>query len=95
MRLKPEAIWGMSGKRHTEEEDGMGRKFIDCREYPSEMNCTVAFSADSDEELLECSSARGAGSPSQGQPGTASANQEFVQGGHTAHSDAAAFRLTL
>ena len=31
----------------------MGRKFIDCREYPSEMNCTVAFSADSDEELLE------------------------------------------
>ena len=23
------------------------------REYPSEMNCTVAFSADSDEELLE------------------------------------------
>ena len=31
----------------------MGRKFIDCREYPSEMNCTVALSADSDEELLE------------------------------------------
>jgi 6-phosphogluconolactonase/glucosamine-6-phosphate isomerase/deaminase len=31
----------------------MARKFIDCREYPSEMNCTVAFSADSDEELLE------------------------------------------
>ena len=31
----------------------MRRKFIDCREYPSEMNCTVAFSADSDEELLE------------------------------------------
>jgi predicted small metal-binding protein len=38
---------------HAAEEDGMGRKFIDCREYPSEMNCTVAFSADSDEELLE------------------------------------------
>src|ERR1700730_8237690 len=37
----------------TAEEDGMGRKFIDCREYPSEMNCTVALSADSDEELLE------------------------------------------
>jgi predicted small metal-binding protein len=31
----------------------MGRKFIDCREYPSEMNCTVALSADSNEELLE------------------------------------------
>lgn len=31
----------------------MTRKFIDCREYPSEMNCTVAISADSDKELLE------------------------------------------
>jgi predicted small metal-binding protein len=29
------------------------RKFIDCREVPSEMNCTVAISADSEEELLE------------------------------------------
>lgn len=31
----------------------MSRKFIDCREYPSEMNCTVAISADSEKELLE------------------------------------------
>ncbi len=31
----------------------MGRKFIDCREFPSEMNCTVALSADSEDELLE------------------------------------------
>ena len=31
----------------------MTRKYIDCREYPSEMNCTVAMSADSDSELLE------------------------------------------
>ncbi len=31
----------------------MARKFIDCREYPSEMNCTVAIFADSDKELLE------------------------------------------
>lgn len=31
----------------------MTRKFIDCREYPSEMNCSVAISADSDNELLE------------------------------------------
>lgn len=31
----------------------MARKYIDCREYPSEMNCTVALAADSDEELLE------------------------------------------
>ena len=29
------------------------RRFIDCREVPSEMNCTVAISADSEEELLE------------------------------------------
>jgi predicted small metal-binding protein len=31
----------------------MTRKYIDCREFPSEMNCTVAISADSEEELLE------------------------------------------
>ena len=31
----------------------MARKHIDCREYPSEMNCTVALSADSEGELLE------------------------------------------
>lgn len=31
----------------------MGRKYIDCREYPSEMNCTVAISADSEKELIE------------------------------------------
>jgi predicted small metal-binding protein len=31
----------------------MARKFIDCREYPSEINCTVAISADSEKELLD------------------------------------------
>lgn len=31
----------------------MTRKYIDCREAPSEMNCTVAISADNDKELLE------------------------------------------
>ncbi len=31
----------------------MTRKYIDCREYPSEMNCTVAISADTEDELLE------------------------------------------
>lgn len=30
----------------------MTRKFIDCREFPSDTNCTVAISADSEEELL-------------------------------------------
>ena len=31
----------------------MGRKFIDCRAFPSEMSCTIALSADSEAELLE------------------------------------------
>ena len=31
----------------------MGRKYIDCREFPSDSNCTVALCADSDSELLE------------------------------------------
>lgn len=31
----------------------MGRKYIDCRDYPSDAHCTVALSADSDQELLE------------------------------------------
>lgn len=31
----------------------MVRKFVDCREFPSETNCTVALSADNDQELLD------------------------------------------
>jgi predicted small metal-binding protein len=31
----------------------MERKYIDCREYPSEQKCTVMLSADSEAELLE------------------------------------------
>lgn len=31
----------------------MTRKFIDCREFPSDTNCSVAISADSEDELLE------------------------------------------
>jgi predicted small metal-binding protein len=31
----------------------MTRKYIDCRAYPSESHCSVALSADSEEELLE------------------------------------------
>jgi predicted small metal-binding protein len=31
----------------------MTRKYIDCREFPSDMNCSVAISADTDQELLE------------------------------------------
>lgn len=31
----------------------MARMHIDCREYPSEMNCSVAISADTEKELLD------------------------------------------
>jgi predicted small metal-binding protein len=31
----------------------MQRKYIDCRAFPSEMNCTVALCADTEAELLE------------------------------------------
>ncbi len=29
------------------------RHFVDCREFPSDMNCTVAISADTEEEVLD------------------------------------------
>jgi predicted small metal-binding protein len=31
----------------------MTRKYIDCREVPSDSKCTVAIAADTDQELLE------------------------------------------
>ena len=31
----------------------MSRKYIDCREVPSESGCTVAISADSEDELVD------------------------------------------
>ena len=31
----------------------MSRKFIDCREFPSDSHCTVAIAADSEAELLD------------------------------------------
>lgn len=31
----------------------MARMSIDCRDYPSDMNCTVAISADTEKELLD------------------------------------------
>lgn len=31
----------------------MTRKYVDCREVPSDLKCTVAIAADSEEELLE------------------------------------------
>jgi predicted small metal-binding protein len=31
----------------------MGRKYVDCRQIPSEMNCTIAISADTEDEVLQ------------------------------------------
>jgi predicted small metal-binding protein len=31
----------------------MARQYVDCREFPSENNCTIAISADSEKELVE------------------------------------------
>ena len=31
----------------------MTRKYVDCREFPSEMNCSVAIAADNEKELLD------------------------------------------
>lgn len=31
----------------------MARSYIDCREFPSDMHCTVAIAADSEKELLD------------------------------------------
>ena len=31
----------------------MTRKYIDCREFPSDMHCSVAISADTDKELID------------------------------------------
>jgi predicted small metal-binding protein len=37
----------------TAERRRMARKYVDCREMPSEMNCTVGIAADSEDELVE------------------------------------------
>jgi predicted small metal-binding protein len=31
----------------------MARKYIDCREFPSDTKCSVSIAADSDNELLD------------------------------------------
>jgi predicted small metal-binding protein len=31
----------------------MARKYIDCREFPSDTNCSVTIAADSENELLD------------------------------------------
>jgi len=31
----------------------MSRRYIDCREFPGDIKCSIAIAADSDKELLE------------------------------------------
>ena len=31
----------------------MGRKFIDCRDYPTDIKCSLTLTADTEEELLD------------------------------------------
>jgi predicted small metal-binding protein len=31
----------------------MARMYIDCRQYPSDMNCSVSIAADSNKELID------------------------------------------
>jgi hypothetical protein len=46
--------WSGSGRCLIDQRENiMTRKYIDCREFPSEANCTVAIAADSEAELLE------------------------------------------
>ena len=42
-----------NAENHGAREAQMTRLFVDCRDYPSEMNCTVAISADTKEELVD------------------------------------------
>jgi len=52
-RLKVLILIHPMGHSPVPREAHMARMFVDCREYPSEMNCTVAISADNKNELLE------------------------------------------
>jgi predicted small metal-binding protein len=49
-KLRPSA---QRGRATLPKETIMGRKYIDCREFPSDSNCSVAIAADTDQELLE------------------------------------------
>jgi hypothetical protein len=41
-----------NAENHCAKGGSMVGMFVDCREYPSEMNCTVAISVDTREELV-------------------------------------------
>jgi predicted small metal-binding protein len=44
---------GCGGGSVNSKEAPMARLFVDCREYPSKKNCSIAISADNKEELLD------------------------------------------
>lgn len=46
-------VYKANAENHYAREAQMARLFVDCRDYPSEMNCTVAISADTQEELVD------------------------------------------
>ena len=61
----------------------MGRKFIDCRAFPSEMNCTIAISADSESELLGgCGPTCRGRTQASGHAGPAKEDQKHNEGWH-------------
>ena len=37
----------------------MGRKYIDCRDYPSDIKCSLTLTADTEEELLDAAMQHG------------------------------------
>lgn len=41
------------GRSRFDKEAVMVRKYVDCREMPQETRCTIAISADNDEELID------------------------------------------
>ena len=53
-KQRPSSILNLVGTLLTLASKGsiMTRKFIDCREFPSDTHCSVAISADTEEELI-------------------------------------------
>src|SRR5207302_7985960 len=47
------AMIGGSALAFQRTEMIVARKYIDCREFPSKMNCTVGIAADTEKELIE------------------------------------------
>jgi predicted small metal-binding protein len=49
----PPGLFWVAGHMPAGKEDLMARKYVDCREMPSESLCTIAISGDEENELLE------------------------------------------